>query len=167
MLLLAPALVVVVGLFGGGLFLGLLQGMGYFPGSEEHAFTFAHFRNVLADPDFLSSLGLTVYISVSSTVIAVVISIVLALVLLTLSERMRWVHFIVQVPLVIPHLVVAIAVMFLLSPTGLFSRMAQMFGLLNTSADFPLFINDRFGIGINHAPPHQVVFNPEFVSKRP
>jgi putative spermidine/putrescine transport system permease protein len=147
-LFLAPALVVVILLFGGGLFLGLLQGLGYFPGSGEQSFTLEHFRNVLADPDFLSSLGLTFYISLTSTVIAVVISVIIALVLITLSERTRWVHFIFQTPLVIPHLVVAIAVVFLLSPTGLFSRVAQIFGLINASSDFPLLINDRFGIGI-------------------
>ncbi len=147
-LLLVPALAIVVLLFGGGLLLGLLQGLGYFPGSSEQSFTLDHFRNVLGDPDFLSSLGLTFYISLTSTVIAVVISILIALVLLSLSERMRWVHFIFQIPLVIPHLVVAITVVFLLSPTGLFSRVAQIFGLIKASSDFPLLINDRFGIGI-------------------
>ncbi len=145
---LAPAFAGVVLLFGGGLSLGLLQGLGYFPGSGEQSFTVEHFKNVITDPDFLSSLGLTFYVSITSTVIAVVISIVIALVLLTLVERMQWVHFIFQIPLVIPHLVVAIAVMFLLSSTGLFSRVAQLLGVLKTSSDFPLLINDRFAAGI-------------------
>lgn len=147
-LFLAPALAVVVLLFGGGLLLGLLQGLGYFPGLDEQSFTLEHFRNVLDDPDFLSSLGLTFYISITSTVIAIVISIFIALVLLTLAERMRWVHFIFQIPLVIPHLVVAITVVFLLSPTGMLSRVGQFLGLIKSSSDFPLLINDRFGIGI-------------------
>ncbi len=145
---LAPALAVVVLLFGGGLLLGLLQGLGYFPGSSEQSFTLAHFKNVLGDPDFLLSLGLTFYIALTSTAIAVFISILIALVLLTLAERMQWVHFIFQIPLVIPHLVVAITVIFLLSPTGLFSRVMQHLGLIEGSASFPLLINDRFDIGI-------------------
>jgi putative spermidine/putrescine transport system permease protein len=145
---LAPALIVVLLLFGGGLLLGLLQGLGYFPGAEEQSFTLRHFSTILGDRDFLKSLGLTLYVSLTSTVIAVVLSIVIALVFLTLSERQRWVHFIFQIPLVVPHLVVAIAVVFLLSPTGWLSRLAQAGGLINGSADFPLFVNDRFGIGI-------------------
>jgi putative spermidine/putrescine transport system permease protein len=148
LLLLAPTFVVIVLLFGGGLFLGLLQGLGYFPGIGEQAFTLEHFSNVLSDPDFLLSLGLTFYVSITSTTTAVVISIGLALVLMMLSERMRWVHFIFQIPLVVPHLVVAIAVVFLLSPTGWFSRIVQAFGLIETSSAFPLLTNDRFGIGI-------------------
>jgi putative spermidine/putrescine transport system permease protein len=145
---LTPALAVVVLLFGGGLFLGLLQGLGYFPGAAEHSLTFTHFNHVLGDPDFLKSLGLTLYIAATSTLIALVISVVIAMVLLTFAERMQWVHFILQIPLVIPHLVVAITVVFLLSPTGLLSRVAQLLGLIASSSDFPLLINDRFGIGI-------------------
>ena len=146
--LLAPALIVVVLLFGGGLLLGLVQGLGYFPGAENQAFTLHHFRHVLGDRDFLKSLGLTLYISLTSTGIAVIISVAVALVFLRLSERQRWVYFIFQLPLVVPHLVVAIAVVFLLSPTGWLSRIAQAGGFIKTSSDFPLFVNDRFGVGI-------------------
>ncbi len=145
---LAPTIFIVVVVFGGGLFLGLLQGLGYFPGADDPSFTLEYFRNVLEDRDFLTSLGLTLYISLSSTLIAVISSIGSALIFLSLSGRQRWIHFIFQVPLVVPHLVVAIAVIFLLSPTGWFSRIAQALGLITTSSDFPLLVNDRFGIGI-------------------
>jgi putative spermidine/putrescine transport system permease protein len=145
---LLPALAVVVVLFGGGLLLGLLQGLGYFPGSGEQSFTVKHFTHVLGDPGFLKSLGLTLYIAATSTMIALTISIVIAMVLLTLAERMQWIHFIFQIPLVIPHLVVAITVIFLLSPTGMLSRVAQALRLIRSSSNFPLLINDRFGIGI-------------------
>jgi putative spermidine/putrescine transport system permease protein len=146
--LVAPALGVVGLLFGGGLLLGLLQGLGYFPGIGPQRFTLEHFRSVLTAPEFLTSLGLTFYISVTSTVIAIIISVALALVFITLSERYGWVHFIFQIPLVVPHLVVGIAMVFLLSPTGWFSRIVQMLGLISTSSDFPLLTNDRLGLGI-------------------
>jgi putative spermidine/putrescine transport system permease protein len=146
--LLAPTILIVVVLFGGGLLLGMLQGLGYFPGAGEQSFTLQHFRNVLGDRDFLTSLGLTFYISLSSTVLAVIASIALALIFLNLSKRQRWVHFIFQIPLVVPHLVVAIAVIFLLSPTGWFSRLTQALGFITTSSSFPLVVNDSLGIGI-------------------
>ncbi len=146
--LLSPALAIVVMLFGGGLLLGLLQGLGYFPGVGAQTFTLQHFRNVLTAPEFLTSLGLTFYVSVTSTAIAVILSIMLALAFLDLSGRYRWLHFIFQIPLVVPHLVVGIATIFLLSPTGWFSRILQALGLITTSSDFPLLTNDRLGIGI-------------------
>ncbi len=147
-LFLAPALIVVLLLFGGGLLLGLLQALGYFPGAAEQALTTQHFQQVLGDSDFLESLGLTLYVALTSTAVAVLISIAIALAFLRLSEEQRWVHFIFQVPLVVPHLVVAIAVVFLLSPTGWFSRIAQALGWIQSSSDFPFLVNDRFGVGI-------------------
>ena len=145
---LAPALIVVLALFGGGLLLGLLQALGYFPGATQQALTLQHFQQVLSDPDFLESLGLTLYVALSSTTIAVLFSIGIALAFLQVSEEQRWAHFIFQIPLVVPHLVVAIAVIFLLSPSGWFSRIAQSLGLIQASSDFPFLINDRFGVGM-------------------
>ena len=144
----APALLVVVVLFGGGLVLGLIQSLAHFPAADPDRLTFEHFANVLSDPDFLHSLMLTVYVSTTSTAIAAVLSILLALVLISLSVKYRFVHFIFQIPLTVPHLVIAVAVLFMLSPTGIFSRLALKFGLVDSSASFPLLINDRQGIGI-------------------
>ncbi len=147
-LLVAPALLVVVILFGGGLLLGLLQSLANFPAAVTDRLTFEHFANVLSDPDFLHSLMLTVYISTISTAIAAALSIMLALALTALTAKYRFVHFIFQIPLTVPHLVIAVAVVFMLSPTGFFSRLALTVGLMDSSASFPLLINDRWGIGI-------------------
>lgn len=147
-LLLAPALVVVAALFGGGLILGLPQGLGHLPSAGMANLTWDHFANVLADPDFFRSLGLTLYIASTSTVIAAVISVVLALWFTFRAEKSRLVHFIVQIPLTVPHLVIAVAVVFMLSPTGWVSRAAMTLGIIENSSGFPLMINDRWGIGI-------------------
>ena len=146
--LVAPALLVVTFLFGAGLLLGFLQGLGYLPAAGMKVFTLQHFANVLADPDFFRSLGLTLYISVTSTAAAALISIFMALVLTSLARRHRVVHFIFQIPLTVPHLVIAVAVVFMFAPTGLFSRAALKLGLINSSASFPLLTNDSWGIGI-------------------
>jgi len=146
--LVAPALSVVVVLFGGGLVLGLIQSLAPLPTAGTGRLTFEHFANVLSDPDFLHSLMLTMYVSATSTAIAAALSIMLALVLISLSVKYRFVHFIFQIPLTVPHLVIAVAVVFMLSPTGFFSRWALKFGLIDSSASFPLLINDRWGVGI-------------------
>ena len=82
------------------------------------------------------------------TAIAAGISILTALLLASLVERSRVIHFIFQVPLTVPHLVIAVAVVFMLAPAGLFSRAAVALGWIQTSADFPLLINDTWGVGI-------------------
>ncbi len=144
--LLAPALAIVLVLFGGGLALGVVQAMGYLPGAGLGRLGFHHFAQVLTDPDFAASFTLTFYIAGVSTALAAGLSIVAALALSAL--RSRWIHFIFQVPLTVPHLVIAVAAVFLLAPAGLLSRAAVALGLMTGPADFPLLINDNWGIGI-------------------
>ena len=146
--LLAPALLLVLTLFGGGLFLGLLQSLGHLPLAGMKSLTFEHLTNVLGDPDFFHSLAITLYIAAVSTFMAAAASIALALALAFWAVKNRLVHFVVQIPLTVPHLVIAVSVVFMLSPAGLLSRAASSVGLIAESAAFPLMINDRWGIGI-------------------
>jgi putative spermidine/putrescine transport system permease protein len=146
--MLAPALVVVVGLFGGGLFLGLLQSQGYLPAAGFDTLTTAHFKGLFRDPDFLGSLALTTYVAATATFIASTISVGLALVLVTLKRFSRLLTFILQIPLTVPHLVVAVAMIFLLTPAGLLARLAAQLGLIDTARAFPLLVNDPWGVGM-------------------
>jgi len=147
-LLLLPALMVVLLLFGGGLALGIVQALGYLPGAGLGELSLGHFARVLSDPDFFRSLLLTLYIAGTSTAIAAAISIIAALVLASLVERSRVVQFIFQIPLTVPHLVIAVAMVFMLAPAGLLARAAVALGWIQTPADFPLLINDSWSIGI-------------------
>ena len=147
-LLLSPALVLVIALFGGGLTMGLFQGLGYLPAAGMKALTLSHFTRVLHDPGFVYSLLLTFYVAAISTLIAAALGIVTALMIHHLSGSSRMVNLALQIPLTVPHLVIAVAVMFMLSPTGMISRICQALGLIDSSADFPLLINDPWCIGI-------------------
>jgi putative spermidine/putrescine transport system permease protein len=146
--MIGPAVVVVTVLFGGGLVLGLIQSLGYLPAAGLNSLSLKHFGHVLGDPDFLLSLLLTLYVAVTSTLIAAVISVVMAMFLLKITEKSRIAHFIFQIPLTVPHLVIAVAMVFMLTPSGIFSRMAVKIGLIDSSAAFPLLVNDRWAIGI-------------------
>lgn len=146
--LLGPALCIILLLFGGGLVLGLLQALGHLPSQGFTVITLQHFLNVLQDPDFGTSLILTLYISITSTLIAAAISVVLALALMRWAADSRAVNFILQVPLTVPHLVIAISVILLLAPTGLFSRLFSSLSIIPGPSAFPLLVNDGWGIGI-------------------
>jgi putative spermidine/putrescine transport system permease protein len=146
--LLLPSLLIVVGLFGGGLLLGLLQALGYFPGAGADALTLEHFGNVFANPDFVSSLALTFYVSLTSTLIAAMLGIIAALLMMSLVQKFKWLQLVMQIPLMVPHLVIATAMIFLLSPTGFLSRIASDLNLIRSSADFPTMIHDPWLIGV-------------------
>lgn len=146
--LLGPALTVIIVLFGGGLLLGLLQALGVRFLEGYKTVTLIHFVTVLKDPDFTRSLFLTLYIAATSTLVAAVISVVLALSLMRWASSSRLVHFILQVPLTVPHLVIAIAMLLLLAPSGLLSRLLATVGLIEGTASFPLLVNDPWSISI-------------------
>ncbi len=146
--LLAPTLLTITLLFGGGLGLGFLQALGYLPGQGLNHIDFHHFFNIFHDPDFFRSLVISLYISITSTLIGTAISITLALILTNQAAQHRFFHFILQIPLTVPHLVVAIAVILLLSPSGLFAKLFSSLGLIGSPADFPLLINDKLAVGI-------------------
>jgi len=146
--LLGPALLIILLLFGGGLFLGLLQALGSLDSKELFFISFSHFQNVLGDPDFTTSLALTLYISLTSTLIAATVSVLLALGLMQWAANNRFINFVLQIPLTVPHLVIAISMIFLLAPSGLISRICSFLGLISNSSSFPLLVNDELGIGI-------------------
>jgi putative spermidine/putrescine transport system permease protein len=72
----------------------------------------------------------------------------MAFFLISLPAKSRLVHFIFQIPLTVPHLVIAVAMVFMLMPTGFFSRVAVTLGWIDSSSKFPLLVNDRWAIGI-------------------
>jgi putative spermidine/putrescine transport system permease protein len=148
LLLLTPALLVVVALFGGGLFMGLLQSLGHLPAAGLKNLSLAHFGALFKDPDFLTSLRLTLYVAATATLVATLISVALALFLVRASRLNRLMSFLLQIPLTVPHLVVAVAMIFLLTPTGLIARLAAWLGLSDTVQGFPLLVNDTWCIGM-------------------
>ncbi|MFN2355628.1 MAG: ABC transporter permease [Desulfopila sp.] len=146
--LLGPALGIILLLFGGGLLLGLLQALGHVPSQALSTISCDHFLHVLHDADFGKSLLLTLYIAITSTLIAACISIMLALALIRSAADSRAINFLLQIPLTVPHLVIALSVILLLTPSGLFSRFLSSLSIISTQADFPLLVNDGWGIGI-------------------
>ncbi|WP_027480614.1 hypothetical protein, partial [Deinococcus pimensis] len=71
---LLPALLVTVGLFGGGLVLALLQSVGLLTGAEDAGGpTWRAYREALGSPQFLPSLLLGAWIALVSTALALVL----------------------------------------------------------------------------------------------
>jgi putative spermidine/putrescine transport system permease protein len=145
-LLLAPAMLVLGGLFAGGLYAALVQSLGYFPVIGMTEVSLDAYREVLGSRDFLDSLLLTFYVAGGSTILATVLAVLAALALRHGSGRMVSVVF--QVPITIPHLVAAVGIALVVSQTGLGARLAAALGLIGEPAEFPALLYDRYSIGI-------------------
>lgn len=147
-LLLAPALAVVIVLFGGGLLLAVGQSLGLWPIIGPSQLSTAAYRTMLADAAVWRSLALTLWVGVVSTAVSTTLALICALALRRPLRGQRWVNFLFQLNIPIPHLVGAIAILFLFSQSGLLARLAYAAGLIHDPSDFPALVYDRYGIGI-------------------
>lgn len=147
-LLLAPALLILFLLFGGGLAVGFAQSLGYFPILGMTELTLSHYTTVLADPNFLQSLWLTFRIAFWSTLIASVLAVAFALILREAFRGSQAATFVYQIPLPIPHLVAAAGIVMLVTQSGLLARMGVALNLMEKPSQFPVLVFDRAGIAI-------------------
>ncbi|MDP3263691.1 MAG: ABC transporter permease subunit [Tabrizicola sp.] len=146
--LLAPAILVIGGLFLASLALGLVRSFGYLPAIGLTDPTLGAYRAVLTDPAFLRSLGLTLWIALASTAIAALIALGAALLLRQTFPGRALALFLFQLNLTIPHIVGAIGILYLFSQSGSFARLAHATHLITTPADFPALVFDPYAIGI-------------------
>lgn len=148
LLLLAPALSIISLLFMGGLLLGLAQSLNYMPLIGQTDPGFAAYRHILTAREFLSSLLLTGWIALASTVGSTGLGLGCALALRRPFRGKRFATVLFQLNLPIPHLVGAVGILLLFSQSGLLARLAYLVGLIGQPADFPALLHDRYAIGI-------------------
>ncbi len=145
---LAPLLLSVTALFGTAVGLAVLRSLGVGPFTASDDPTLAAYRRLLADPEFLSSVGLTTHVAATSTVLAAVLGTASALVLHRAVRARRSVTALFGLNLPIPHIIGAVAILALLGQSGLISRVATRAGLLEGPAAFPALVFDRWAVGI-------------------
>jgi putative spermidine/putrescine transport system permease protein len=148
LILLTPALLVIVVLFGGGLVLVVWQSLGGLPLSGPPTLSLQAYGHIFSSGEFWASLALTLWISVVSTFLAAVLAVVSALLLRPVTRGQRWANFIFQLNLPIPHSVGAIGILLLFSQSGLLARLAYAAQLIQSPADFPAVVFDPLGWGI-------------------
>ncbi len=148
LLLLAPALVVIGGLFFTALGLGLARSFGHFPAIGLTGPNLDAYVTILTEPSFLRSLGLTLWIALASTAFAAAIALGAALLLRQTFPGRALATFLFQMNLTIPHIVAAIGILYLFSQSGSFARLAHATHLISAPADFPALVFDPHAIGI-------------------
>ncbi len=148
LLLLSPALVVVVGLFLGGLSLGVAQSLGYQPFLGATTLSTDAYRGLVDDVEVRRSLLLTFRLASLSTAVSAVLAVASALLLRATRRGRRAATVLFQASLPVPHLVGAAAMLLLLGQSGLLSRVLFAVGLVESPADAPVLTNDSFGWAI-------------------
>ena len=151
---LAPALILVTVLLGASLVYGVAQSLGLMSVIGQDTVSLEPYRNIIsgkgvAGQEFWGSLAFSLWVSITSTFVSSALALLVAV---WLSGRrggsgnadtiaLNW-------NLDFPHLVWSVALLLFLSQSGLLARWTATLGIIQTPADFPVLVRDRYGIGI-------------------
>ena len=133
--MLLPLLFVLIGLFLGGILLAAMEGLSAKP-------------ELLNDPELRAAVGFTLWIAAASTLLSTLTGVAIALAVHTKSASNRHAALLLQIPIAMPHLTMAVALISLASPSGLLSRIAFSSGIIHSPAQFPDIVQDPFAVGI-------------------
>ena len=141
-------LVILSLIFIAGIVNGLLQSFGLIPDLGLYEFTFKYYLEIFKRPDLLGSIGLSLYISLVSSLLAAVFGVLLSLLIVMTGKAKGLTMNIVKIPIIIPHIVVAFFVIAIFSQNGLLARLMYSLGLISSQTDFPalLYTDNAFGI---------------------
>ena len=120
-ILLVPQLILGV-VFIIGLGTGIIQSLGVIPAFGLTEPTLKYYKEVLTRPDLLQSLKYSLYIAFMSAFLATVTGTFLCAVLVSAGKVRGIIMRIVQIPIIVPHVVVALFIVNILSQNGILAR---------------------------------------------
>lgn len=150
LILLLPFLLLML-IFLAGLCSGLVQSFGIVPSLGLEQPTLRYYRELLQSRELWKSLGYSLYLSIVSSVLASLGGVLLCSAMV-ISGKAKKMHsksmHILQLPIMLPHVVVALFVMNLFSQSGLTARLLYALGILDSQESFPDLLFDQRGVGI-------------------
>ena len=146
-ILLVPQLILGV-VFIIGLGTGIIQSLGVIPAFGLTEPTLKYYKEVLTRPDLLQSLKYSLYIAFMSAFLATVTGTFLCAVLVSAGKVRGIIMRIVQIPIIVPHVVVALFIVNIFSQNGILARILANAGLITDQQQFPMLIYDRYGLGV-------------------
>jgi putative spermidine/putrescine transport system permease protein len=136
-----------------GLLLGLplLAGVGYLVLGAAGAMggsAPARVGAVLRDTQVWASVGLSLWIAVAGTVLALIGALAVVLLFAGRTPLDRLTRSVALLPLPVPTLAAAVAMLLLLSQSGWLSRVSHAIGVTAQPSDFPALVFDPMAVGV-------------------
>ena len=146
-LLLIPQILLLV-IFVVGLINGITQSLGVIPTFGLREPTFKYYEEVLSSPQMKTSILFSLYIAFTSSLFSVIVGTLICMIIV-INKKTKWMYEkLIQIPIVVPHIVVAIFILNIFSKSGLIARILASLGLISGQEEFFNLIYDKYGIGI-------------------
>ena len=134
-ILLAPVAIILISIMGFGIANCVMQSLGYMPyiGAENISFRF--YKEVIRDSVFLESL----IFSLKSSFISSFLS----------QEKLSKIkESLLNLPVIIPHIVVVMLMITIFSQSGIISRILYSLNIISDSSQFMSLVSDKNGVGV-------------------
>ena len=122
----------------------LLISFGLFKEVGLESFTFDFYKEVLADKTFISSLIFSLKISIVSSFLAIILGIFLSYGIF----NSKIYDLYLKIPVILPHIIIAILLLNLFSQTGVIARIFYKLNFIEESNDFIQIFYNKNALGI-------------------
>lgn len=146
-ILLIPQIILTL-LFLIGLANGLIQSLGIVPAFGLTEPTLRYYQEILTRPDMAESILFSLKIALISSVTATLGGIVICGICVIGNYTGSCIQRMIQLPVIVPHVVVALFIINIFSQNGLLARLAYALGFITDQQQFPIIIYNTEGIGI-------------------
>lgn len=146
-ILLIPQIILSI-LFLTGLLTGITQSLGVIPAFGLNEWTFQYYKEVLTRPEMLESILYSLKIAFISASLAAAGGVFVCVVLVMRGQTKGGIMRVIQMPVIVPHVVVALFVINIFSQNGILARAAFAMGLIQEQQQFPALVYNVHGIGI-------------------
>lgn len=131
-----------------GLGTGVAQSLGVIPAFGLTKPTLQYYKEILLRPDMVQSVLYSVRIALISALLATVAGTFLCAVLVMYGKTKGTAMRVVQLPIVVPHVVVALFIINIFAQNGILARAAYALGMIQDQRQFPVILYNGGGVGI-------------------
>lgn len=131
-----------------GIIGGIIQSFGYVPALSLNEFTTKYYKDMFSNKDVLDSIKYSLYIAFMSSFVSSVIGIFLTVIIVDLKRKSKLLNFIIQIPIAVPPVVVALFTVILLSQNGIIARVFAITNVISEQGEFPLLVYNKNAFGI-------------------
>ena len=127
---------------------GIVQSFVFIPAFNLTKLTLDYYIEIFTNSNAMDSLKVSLQISIISSVLAAVFGTMLTAALVYTGHTEGKVLQVIKLAILIPHTIVALFSLSLLSQNGLIARLFLKLGLINSQSDFPLLLYTKNNLGI-------------------
>lgn len=146
-ILLAPITIILIGIMGFGIANCIMQSLGYMPYIGEKNISFRFYKEIIGDSMFLESLIFSLKTSFISSTVSVFIGVILAY-FLSQEKLSKIKESLLNLPVIIPHIVVVMLMITIFSQSGIISRILYLLNIISDSSQFMSLVSDKNGVGV-------------------